>query len=107
MQTIEVGGKILSHTQLQEKIQDDDIKSMIESNRLEKMIDDAIKVDVVNPTKSDARLRESLFYLDYKMHRIVDMSMDLEIKAEGLCSMKCKEINDWMKQWDDIFHKKD
>lgn len=75
IQTLEVEGQILSHTQLH----------------------DEIGIFVVNPTKVASRLHESMFHLDYKMHPLVDMSMDLEVRVEGLCSMRCMEINDRMK----------
>ena len=102
IQKLEVGGQIFSHAQLQEKFQDDHMKNLVEIKQLEKIVNDAIGVFVVNPTKVAARLHESMFHLDYKMHQLTDMSMDLEVKVEGLCSMKCTKTNDRMKQWDDL-----
>lgn len=85
--TLEVEGQILSLH----------MKRMIEIKKLEKMVDDAIIVFVVNPIKVIARLHESMFYLDYTMRQTIDMSMDLEVKHEGLCLMRCTKISDQMK----------
>ena len=49
------------------------------------MVDDAIVVCIINPTKVTSRIQESMFHLDYKMHQSIDMSMDLEVEVEVLC----------------------
>lgn len=57
---------------------------------------------MINPTINATELKESMFHINYKMHQSTDLSMDIEIKAEGLCWMKCINIYDHMKQWDDL-----
>ena len=56
--------------------------------QLEEMVYDALEFFVTSPTKFSSRLRESMSHISYRMHLLVDLSMDLEIEAEGLCSMK-------------------
>ena len=68
------------------------MKKKMEINQLEEINDDAFEVFMINPTKIDAGLRESMFHLNYKMHQSIDLSMDLEIKVEGFCSMNCTNI---------------
>ena len=44
-----------------------------------------------------------MFYSDYMLHQLEDWGIDLEIEAEGLCSVKWKEILDHMEKWDELF----
>lgn len=37
---------------------------------------------MVNPTKVDARLKESMFYINYRLYQLEDWSIDLEIEDE-------------------------
>ena len=47
-----------------------------------------------------------MFQIDYRMNQLVDVIIDLEIEAKGLCLMKCTKIYDRMKQWGDLILKK-
>ena len=71
-------------------------------NQLEDMANDVLELFMINPTKMDTRLRESMFHIDYKMHQSIYLRMDLEIEVKGLCWMKCTEIHDYMKLWDEL-----
>ena len=82
------------------------MKTMMEINQLEEMVDDSIGVFVVNPTRVASKLHDSMFHLDYKLDQSIDVSVYLEVKAEGLCLIKCTKINNQMKQWDDVLLKK-
>ena len=83
------------------------MKKMMKINKLEEMANDEIGVCVIEPTKMFSRLRESLFHIDYQMHKSIYLSIDLEIKVEGLHVMKCTKIQDHMMQWDELLLKKD
>lgn len=74
----------------------------MEIDQQEGRAEDSLELFVVNPTKVVARLKESMFYIDYRLRKLEDWSMDLEIEAKGLCSMKCKKNYDNMNQWDEI-----
>lgn len=66
------------------------------------MDEDSLEIFVVNKTKVSTRLKESMLYTNYRLHQLEDWGMDLEIEAEGLCSIRCKTIYDWMNQWDEF-----
>ena len=59
------------------------MKNKMEINQLEEMANDALEVFMINPTRIVSRLRESMFQVDYKMHKLIDLSMDLENKSQG------------------------
>lgn len=84
------------------KLEDNHMNKMMEINQLEEMANYEIGVFIINPTKFFARIVESMFHIDYQMHQSTDLSMDLEIEVESLCMMKCIEIYNHMKQWDEI-----
>ena len=73
------------------------MKIMMEINQLEEMVDDSIGVFLVNPTRVATKLHDSMFHLDYKMNQSIDVSVNLEVEAKGLCLIKCTEINNGMK----------
>ena len=70
------------------------------------MENDALEVSMINTTRISSKLMESMFHIDDKMHQSIHLSMDVEIKADVFCLMKCTEIYNNMKRWDDLLLKK-
>ena len=79
---------------------------MMEINQLEGMDNNAFEVFIINLTRDASRIRESMFHIYYIMHESVDVSIDLEVKDEGLCLTKCDKTYNHMKLWDEILIKK-
>lgn len=107
IQSLEVGGQILSRNQLQVKLEDHHMKRIRKINQLKGVANDAFEKFIINTTRATSRIIESMFYINYIMHQTTDVSRDLEGKAKGLCSMKCVEIYDYVKLWDDLVIRKD
>lgn len=78
----------------------------MEINQLGEMVVDAFELFMIDPTRVVFRPRETMFHIYNRMHQSFDVIMDLEIEAKGLCSMKCTEIYNQIKQWYDLFLKK-
>lgn len=63
------------------------------------MIDDMLEKKIVDPTKVVERIQESMAHMKYRLDQSRDWRLNLELEAEGLCSLKVKEINDKTKRW--------
>ena len=82
------------------------MKKKMKINQLDEMVNDEFEVLMINHTIIVSRLGESMLHINYKMNQSIYLSMDLEIKSKGLCSMKCITTYDCMKKWDDLILRK-
>ena len=60
---------------------------------------------LVNPTRAVAMLQGSMVYIDYRLHYLVDLSLDVEVEAKGLCSLKWKEVHYRMERQNNFLKK--
>ena len=76
---------------------------MVDTNLLEGMDAGILDNFFVNPTRATIRLRESMVYIYYRLYHLVDWSFNFEVEADGLCSLKWKEVHDRMEPLDEFF----
>lgn len=69
---------------------------MIDIIQIEGVTNCVLESIVGNPIIYATRLKESMVYIYYRLHQSVDWSLDYEVEAEGLCSLKWKEMHDKM-----------
>ena len=87
---------MLTHDQINAKLEDDHSKRMVEINQLEGLVDGILNNFVVYPTRATAILGESIVYINYRLHQLVDWSLNFEVETKGLFSLKWKEVHDRM-----------
>ena len=94
---------MLTSDNMNVKLEDGHLKRPIEINQLEGVANGLLNNFVVNLTRSIARFKDSMVYINYRLHQLVDWSLDFEVGAKVLCSLQWKEVHDRMHQWDQFF----
>lgn len=51
---------------------------------------------VVILARDITRLQDSMVYIDYTLHKLVDWSIEFEVEVQRLCSLKWNEVLDKM-----------
>ena len=67
------------------------------------MLGSVLESFVVTPMKDANRSWESMVYLHYILQENLDWSLDFEIEAEGLFSLRSREIHNKLKIWSNEF----
>lgn len=65
-----VGNQLISHDQINEKLKDGHLKSVVELSKIEELIYGVLENYVVNPTKDITRLHEPIMFIQMRSKTI-------------------------------------